>query len=474
MTRLTPILRLLVGCMAPVLAASLAFAADSPKSARRLNVLFIISDDLRPELGCYGVDGIKTPNIDALAAQSVLFSRAYAQYPLCNPSRTSMLTGRYPTTTGVLNNDTWFGANHPDWKTLPRWFKDHGYNVVRSGKVFHGGIDDEEAWTEGGEKRRFVGAVRTRSGGPGRKSDLELGTPVVLPGNGEEHQDFRSTSAAIDSLRKLKEQDESFFLTLGLFEPHNPPAAPQRFFDQYIPEHIPLPVDFGPRPAAPEGFPKLSVRERNSDLFIGRDASEDEARLVKRGYWAAISYMDAQVGRIMGELDRLGLRENTVVVFWGDHGYHLGEKGKWSKANSLFEVGTRVPLLISAPGFMGNGHSCDRIVESVDIYPTLVDLCGLSLPRGIEGKSLRTLLADPMAEWHRSAYSFTVIEGAFGRAVRTDRWRYAEWDEGEKGAMLFDHRADPNELKNIALNPAHAKTVAELKSLLTRFPDRSR
>jgi arylsulfatase A-like enzyme len=385
-----------------------------------------------------------------------------------------MLTGRYPTTTGVLDNDTWFGANHPDWKTLPRWFKDHGYKVARSGKVFHGGIDDADAWTEGGEKRAFEGAVRKRSRGPGRKSDLELGTPVVLPDNGEEHLDYRSTSTAMEYLRQFKEQGQSFFLALGLFEPHNPPAAPRKFFDRYVPGRMQLPVDFAPRPTVPSGFPKLSVRERNSDLFIGRDASDEEARLVKRGYWAAVSFMDAQVGRILAELDRLDLRDNTVVMFWGDHGYHLGEKGKWSKANSLFEVGTRVPLLISAPGFAGNGRTCDRIVESIDIYPTLADICGLPLPLGIEGKSLTTLLADPGAEWHRPAYSFTVINGAFGRAVRTGRWRYAEWDGGHQGAMLFDHRVDPMELKNVVLDPAHAKTVAGMKTLLARFPDRDR
>lgn len=463
--------RLALSCL---VLASVVTSAHAATTSGRPNVLFILSDDLRPELGCYGVEGIKSPNIDRLAAQSVRFSKAYAQYPLCNPSRASMLTGRYPTETGVLGNNTWFGAAHPDWKTLPRWFKDHGYTVARSGKVFHGGIDDADAWTEGGEKRKFDGPVRPVSKGPNRKSDLELGTPVVLAGEGEDHQDYRHTTAAIEYLRRFEKDDAPFFLALGLFEPHNPPSAPKRFFDLYDPTQIPLPIDFAQRPTVPEGFPRWSVRMRNSDLFIGRDASEEEARLVKRGYWAAVSYMDAQVGRILAELDRLELRENTVVVFWGDHGYHLGEKGKWSKANSLFEVGTRVPLLISDPRTAGNGRPCGRVVESVDIYPTLVDICGLPASPGLQGTSLAPLLADPTAEWHRPAYSFTTIEGRLGRAVRTDRWRYVEWDEGAEGAMLFDHANDPNELKNIVADPAHAKTVAEMKALLARFPSRTR
>jgi arylsulfatase A-like enzyme len=187
-----------------------------------------------------------------------------------------------------------------------------------------------------------------------------------------------------------------------------------------------------------------------------------------------VSFVDAQVGRVLAALDRLGLRDNTVVVFWGDHGYHLGEKGKWSKANSLFEAGTRVPLLISAPRFAGNGHRCDRIVQSVDIYPTLAAICGLPAPPGIKGVSLTPLLGNPKAEWNRPAYSFARVSssGVFGRAVRTDRWRYVEWNAGEQGAMLFDHRDDPNEFKNIATDPAHANIVAGMKALLARFPGR--
>jgi iduronate 2-sulfatase len=452
-------------------AATVAAAAEP---SRRPNVLFIFLDDLRPELGCYGVAGIQTPHIDRLAAQSVRFAHAYTQYPLCNPSRSSLLTGRYPTVTGVLDNRAWFGALHPDWKSLPRWFKEHGYTTARSGKVFHGGIDDTDAWTEGGEKREFEGARRENAPGQVASQSDRI---VVLSGDGETHGDYRNATRAMEHLRKFKADAAPFFLAFGLSKPHSPPTAPQKFFDLYAPEKVPLPRDFAPRPTTPAGFPRWSVPLNNSDLFIRRDASEEEARAVKRAYWASVSFADAQVGRVIRELDRLGLRDNTIVVLWGDHGYHLGEKGKWSKHNSLLEVGTRVPLLISAPGAAGNGRACERIVESLGLYATLVELCALPKPDGLQSPSLAPLLRDPAAKWDRPAYSVTLLGGAdpaLGRAVRTEKWRYAEWDEGRQGAVLFDHTKDPDELTNLAENPSHASTVAEMKRLLAQLPGRTK
>ncbi|MDO8543357.1 MAG: sulfatase [Opitutaceae bacterium] len=456
-----------------MLAALLALVVSSAAfgAASRKNVLFLFSDDLRVELGCYGTPGIRTPNIDTLAARSVRFERAYAQYPLCNPSRSSLLTGRYPTVTGVLDNRQWWGHDHPDWKSLPRFFKDHGYASLRTGKIFHGGIDDTDAWTEGGEKRDFTGPRRDNAPGqvPGNSDRI-----VVLEGDGEEHGDYRVATRAIDYLTRYKGGKQPFFLACGFSKPHSPPTAPKKMFDLYDPAKVPLPRDFAPRPTVPAGFPKFSVPARNSDLFIGRDASEEEARLVKRAYWASVSFMDAQVGRVLTALDRLGLRENTVIVFWGDHGYHLGEKGKWSKHYSLLEVGTRVPLLISAPGVAGNSQPCPRIVETLDLYPTLADLCGLPVPAGLNGVSLAPLLRHPNANWDRPAYSVTVIQDKLGRAVRTDKWRYAEWDESREGAVLFDCAKDPDELTNLAADPKFAATVKEMRGLLARLPGRTR
>jgi arylsulfatase A-like enzyme len=460
----------------------------------RYNVLFIIADDLRPELGSYGNTVIKTPNIDGLAARGTRFDRAYAQYPLCNPSRSSLLNGRYPTQTGVMDNNTYFRVKHPDYVTLPQYFKANGYATLRTGKIFHGGIDDEPSWTEGGEptdpaitergnsararanaRRPSAIAERdpddtaaatqpqtTSGGGHGDASDRI----VVLEGNGESHGDYKTATRAIEYLERYREKP--FFLAVGFVKPHSPPTAPKKFFDLYDTSKITLPPDFATRPQAPPGFPEISIPKRNSDLFIGRDASETEAREMIRAYYASTSFVDAQVGRVLEALERLNLRDKTIVVFWGDHGYHLGEKGKWSKAYSLYEVGTRVPLIIAPPG--AKAHTSSRTVELLDLYPTLLELCGLPKAQGIEGHSLVPLLNNPNARWDYPAFTVTVYQGVLGKSVRTERWHYAEWDEGRAGAMLFDHNKDPHELKNLAQDPAYAKTVQEMKRLLVRLP----
>ena len=216
---------------------------------------------------------------------------------------------------------------------------------------------------------------------------------VVLDGNGEGHGDYHTADRTIEHLRKYK--DQPFFIGCGFVKPHSPPTAPQRFFDLYDVNKIKLTPDFAAWPTVPPGFPSAAIRKRNADLFIGRGASEAEAKEVIRAYIASISWVDWNIGRVLAELDRLGLRDNTIIVFVCDHGYQLGEKGKWSKAGSLFEMGTRVPLLMAVPGVRGNGQSCYRIVESLDIYPTLVELCGLPKPDGIEGESLVPLLNNP-------------------------------------------------------------------------------
>jgi arylsulfatase A-like enzyme len=441
--------------------AGFAFAGETDK----LNVLFLMSDDLRPELRCYGHPQVRTPNIDALAKAGVRFERAYCQFPLCNPSRTSLLTGRYPTTTGVLDNLTWFRAAHPDFVSLPEHFKANGYASLRTGKIFHGGIDDTDAWTEGGEPRRFEGAKRTARPQNPQQSDRQ----VVLDGDGENHGDYRTTTRAIDYLRKYR--DKPFFLACGFTKPHSPPTAPKRFYDMYEPAKVPLPPDFASRPAVPEGFPKPSVPLRNGDLFIEREATPEAAREMIRAYWASLTWMDWNLGRVVGELDKLGLREKTIIVFWGDHGYHLGEKGKWSKHGSLFEVGTRVPLIVAVPKARGNGKASPRIVQTLDIYPTLVELCGLPAPKGLEGHSLKPLLDDPQRKWDHPAFAVAGPR-ANGRAVRTERWRYAEWSGAQGGAMLFDHTKDPHEQKNLADDPELAQVRAELSALLK--PLRSR
>jgi arylsulfatase A-like enzyme len=438
--------------------AAEALGAPAPEGERPLNVLFLMSDDMRPALGCYGDSIAKSPHIDALAREGVRFEQAYCQYPLCNPSRTSMLTGRYPVTSGVLDNTAAFRKLHPDWVTLPEHFKNNGYASLRTGKIFHGGIDDPQSWTAGGEARRSGPRPQVNREERRRRSDRI----VVLEGDGESHGDFQTADRAIEFLREYR--DRPFFLACGFTKPHSPPTAPQKYFDLYDAGEIPLPETFAARPAAPDGFPRGAITS-NGDLFIGREASEDEARRMLQAYYASVSWTDANVGRVVAELDRLGLRERTVVVFWGDHGYHLGEFGKWAKHGSLFETGTRVPLIIAAPGAKANGMTVAAPVEALDIYPTLCELCGLPTPAGVEGNSLEPLLDNPAAAWDHPAYSVAGNLSNLGVAVRSGRYRYAEWSGGKNGSMLIDVTADPHEMTNLVDDVAHAEARERLAGL---------
>jgi arylsulfatase A-like enzyme len=421
-----------------------------------------MSDDLRPDLGCYGHPQVQSPNLDGLAKVGVRFDRAYVQYPLCNPSRSSLLNGRHPLTTGVLDNRAWFGGLHPEFVSLPKHFQQQGYVSLACGKIFHGGIDDAEAWTEGGTPRNFDGPTapdRNISTEQRRQNSDRI---VVLEGDGESHNDYRTAAKAIEYLQRHR--DKRFFLACGFTKPHSPPTAPQRFFDLYDVGKIPLPASFGPRAAAPVGFPAASIAP-NGDLFIQRDATPEEARRMIQAYWASTSWVDWNVGRVLAELDRLNLRDKTIVLFWGDHGYHLGEMGKWSKHGSLYELGTRVPLIVSAPGAQANGQTVTVPVQSVDLYPTLCELCGIPQPAGLEGHSLTPLLNDPAAKWDHPAYSVAGNLRNLGVAVRTPRYRYAEWNGGENGAMLIDEQNDPHETRNLLDDPQHQAVREELSRL---------
>ena len=446
---------------------------ESTKTAQKpkYNVLFIVSDDLRPTLGSYGNAIVKMPNLDKLASQGIRFDRAFANYPLCNPSRSSLLTGKYPTQTSIMDNEYYFRALHPELVSLPQHFKANGYATLRTGKIFHGGIDDTDSWTEGGEAREFTGAKRpppANPDGPERVSQSDR--IVTLEGDGESNGDYKSATKAIEYLEKYK--DQPFFLAFGESKPHSPPAAPKKFFDLYDVDKIPLPPDFATTPAAPQGFPDISIARRNTDLFIGREASPQQAREMIRAYYASVSFMDEQVGRVIDALDRLKLRDKTIIVFFGDHGYHLGEKGKWSKAYSLYDIAIRVPLIIAMPE--GKSGVTSRTVALLDLFPTLVDFCGLpqpyKAPAKLEGNSLVPLLRNPNAKWNHPALSVVQYQGKVGKSVRTERWHYVQWENGALGEMLLDTVNDPFELKNLASDPAHSKTVAEMRRLLSLIP----
>jgi len=295
---------------------------------------------------------------------------------------------------------------------------------------------------------------------------------IVLEGDGEGHPDYRTADRTIEYLRKYK--DQPFFIGCGFVKPHSPPCAPQKFLDQYDVSKIKLTPDFAAWPTVPAGFPKAAIRPRNADLFIGRGASEAEAKEVIRMYIASIAWVDWNLGRVISELDKLGLRENTVIVFAVDHGYQLGEKGKWSKAGSLFEMGCRTPFMMVVPGAKGNGQTCYRIVESLDVFPTMAELCGLPKPEGLEGTSLMPLLADPGAAWERPGYSVWSEDGRtlHGVAVRTEKFRYAEYGaKGANGAMLFNVAKDPLEMKNLAEDSAYAAVKGELAGLTQRYAE---
>jgi iduronate 2-sulfatase len=454
-----------------VLALLLPGAGATPVEPR-MNVLFISADDMNSDLGCTGHPLVRSPHIDRLAARGVRFDKAYCQFPLCSPSRTSVMTGLRPDTTRVFDLSTHFRSGKPDVVTLPQLFKNAGAVSARVGKIYHygnpgqigtDGLDDPASWTvkhnpSGRDKDPLEAKIINHS--PKRGLGAAMCWLSDEEGRDEDHTDGM---VATEVVRLLEEQrDRPFFIGAGFYRPHTPYLAPKKYFDLYPPERIRLPaID----PAEVSALPAPATASTRPLPYFG--VTEEEARNCKRAYYASISFVDAQIGRVLDAMDRLELWDRTVVVFWSDHGYHLGERGLWMK-QSLFEESARVPTIIVAPGAAGNGKVCPRIVESLDLYPTLADLAGLPAPAGLEGVSLRPLLEDPLRAWDRPAFT-QVQRGAFpGHSVRTERWRYTEWDGGTKGAELYDHRADPGERRNLAGDPGHAAVREELKAKIRR------
>jgi iduronate 2-sulfatase len=419
----------------------------------KMNVLFFAVDDLNNHVGTYG-HPVKSPNIDALATSGVRFDRAYCQYPLCNPSRTSLLTGMRPPRTHVTGNVTWFREAMPDVVTLPQHFRENGYYTAMSGKIFHDGLNDDKGWVDGSTplQKRTPRPQAVYAAGADRWQAVD---------SEEDQLDYRIATEAIEHLEK-RPQSQPFFIACGFHKPHVPFVAPKKYFDLYNPDDVQLPKDFAGMPTGTG-----PAYRANFDLFVNREATVPLAHEAIRAYHACTSFTDAQVGRVLAALDRLHLRDNTAIVLIADHGWHLGEKGMWAKL-TLFEPSARVPLIISAPR-MAAGKGCMRTVESLDVYPTLADLCGLKAPAVLEGKSLRPLLEDPAHPWDRPAYSFLHRgpgNGASGVSVRTEQYRYTEWDGGRSGAELYDYDKDPTESRNLAAESAQASTVKKMKELL--------
>lgn len=490
---------------------SLAFcgsllAADAP-AAKKLNVLLLVSDDLAARLGCYGDPMVKSPNIDRLAARGVRFDKAYCQFPLCNPSRASFLTGLRPDTTKVYENATQFRKINPDAQSVGQTFQKAGYHVMRVGKLYHygvpaqigtDGLDDPPSWQERfnpkgrdvEEDLPLIEAValpnepaRTKpqnsageAGEKPSKVDIKTGWKLTdlgarlswLASEGEDnqHTDGKIADKAIELLEQNK--DKPFFLAVGFFRPHTPYVCPKKYFDLYPPSQIKLPT-------VPEGYRETVPAAAFTFKPVEEAMNDDQRRLAVQAYSASTSFMDAQVGRVMDKLDQLKLADNTVIVFLSDHGYHMYEHQLWQKM-TLFENSARVPLIIAAPGGAKNAVS-PRVVESVDLHATLADLCGVPAPK-TDGVSIKPLVMKPDAAWDKPALTQVTRGGGanaknprvMGYSIRTERYRYTEWDGGAKGAELYDHDSDPQELHNQAKDPKQADVVAKLKGMLPKPP----
>jgi len=435
--------------------------AQSPNgkaSQQRRNVLFIVVDDLNHSLGCYGHPLVKSPNIDRLAARGIRFERAYCQFTICNPSRTSFLTGLRPDTTGILNNTTGFRSKLPEVVTLPQLFRKHGYFTARLGKIFHArkNTGDPQAWDV------TIDPKATPRGQKGQGRNLTDGRVKWcrwLAAEGDD-QDQPDGQIAAETIRLLEQRrDEPFFIAAGFLKPHDPFIAPKKYFDLYPLESLKLPED------PPDRSPELAQVIGSGWMDEFNRFTDRERREFMRAYYAGVSFMDAQLGKIMAAMDRLGMWQNTTVVFFGDHGYHLGERGWWNK-NTLFELSTRAPLIMATPEIKTKGASCSRIVEFVDIYPTLADLHGLAAPGNLEGTSFTPLLNAPNLPWKKMAFSQVQRGKIAGRSVRTVRWRYTEWDQGKQGTELYDHDHDPGEYYNLANDPQYSETIKELRKML--------
>ena len=460
-------------------AAVFAGAAQPPK--KKPNVLFIATDDLNTALGCYGHPIVKTPNIDRLAARGVKFMRAYTQFALCSPSRSSLMTGLGPDTTKIYELQTHFRKNLPDVTTLSQCFQKNGYYAARVGKIYHygnpgqigtDGLDDAPSWNHKVNPKGVDKDEEPKL--TNYTPDRGIGSAICFyasPAPDEQHTDGMVATEVIKLMEENK--DKPFFIAAGFYKPHCPYIAPKKYFDMYPLEKVnPVKLIDGELEIAPPWA--YFTYPANWDLTV------EQQRNALRAYWATISFMDANVGRLLDALERLKLADNTVIVFWSDHGYATGEHGQWMK-QTIFEAASRIPLIYAGPGVKAKGKASPRTVEMLDFYPTLADLCGLSnVPPNLHGKSVRPLLENPGAKWDRPAISQMRRGASGGRgkkpkdgsqfvhgySIRTERYRFSEWADGNEGDELYDYQTDPAELKNLASDPKHAKLREQLRKRL--------
>ncbi len=458
----------------------------------RPNVLLILVDDLKPSFGAYGESWVHSPNLDRLAARGIRFDRAYCNQAVCAPSRNNLMTGARSTSLGVYSLGYHFRKAVPEAVTMPQYFKQHGYHTAGIGKVFHighGNVNDELSWsvpfqpdkvidyvlpdsTEGKLTREE--ALFSNKSGKGLSRGAAWERADVDDGA---YADGRIAAEGIKRLQAYKKSDQSFFLALGFTKPHLPFCAPTKYWDLYDPGKLPL-AEYTRPPAGAPAYAGKTLGELNQYKPVPRKPplTETITRTLIHGYYASLSYMDAQVGRVLDEVDRLGLDDDTIIVLWGDHGYHLGDHGAWTK-HTNYEQANRIPIVIVAPGVTSKLSSSSALVETVDIYPTLAALAGLPKPGGpqpIDGLSLVPVLKDPSRSVRDHAYHCYPRSGRLGRAIRTARYRLVEWKRW--GASidtaeyeLYDYREDPLETRNIASE--RAKILAELTAKLATHPE---
>ena len=442
--------------------------AFTGKAQEKKNVLFIIADDLNCYLGSYGHQLAKTPNIDQLAEEGLLFENAYCNFPLCGPSRASMMTGLYPDQNNVKGNAILIRDRVPDAVTMTQVFMKHGYAATRIGKIYHynnpgdigtPGHDDPASWSH---------TINPR----GRDKDEEDQIFSLVPGSfgatlswmaadgtDEEQTDGIAATEAIEQIEKHAASGEPFFLGLGFYKPHTPFVAPKRYFEMYPRELISVPeVPEGYLESLPEPAQRiLTMRKSQIDLPDSLAVSAIQA------YLATISFLDAQVGRVLDALEQNGLKENTIVVFTSDHGYHMGEHDHYQK-RTLFEYSARIPLIISYPGQSKRGQRTGSLVEMIDFYPTLCELAGLEYPENISGKSMVPVLNNPRKKIRKDAFTQTVFDGY---SVITDRYRYIRWGEGGEGLVeLYDIRNDPGEMINLAGREKYERVMKKMDKRL--------
>lgn len=448
------------------------------------NVLFIAVDDLRTSLGCYGAPLVKSPNIDRLARSSRLFNRAYTHQAVCGPARTAMLTGRLPDNTRVWHNRHLFRDTLPNAVTLPQLFKNNGYHAQSLGKVLSGDEreEDPQSWSVPAVLRGegWKNYLRPENQGGGKQAPFEK---ADVPDDG--YPDGKLANLAVETLPKLKQQSQPFFLAVGFFKPHLPFNAPKQYWDLYDPAVLGL-VGAGARV---KGAPELayhSHRELGGYAGVPEDerVSAEQARELRHGYYACVSYTDAQIGKVLDALEHLGLDQNTIVVLWGDHGYALGEEDRWCKGTN-FDLDTRVPLMIRVPGMTAPGVATEAMVEYVDIYPTLVRLAGLTPPGDLDGRSLVPILNDPRARGRDLVLSQfarpfkPTTPQVMGYSIRTETYRYTRWVEWPTrkttAEELYDYSSQASairegafmvERENVVEDPAYAKTRDRLRTKL--------